>query len=145
MTSGADVRDWIALTGQDVDASGSITATFIVDTDWYLWIADRRSEHVACARGGPVFSAGELTFSVSRNGVEATHVSNQSTGYCPRPDSWEHVALTLEKAGISYPGSFGLECKFRLCKCGQVNIVKDAELSCDACGSRLPDEWNFYS
>jgi len=32
-----------------------IPATFIISTDEQLWIADRRSEHVACAAGEDVW------------------------------------------------------------------------------------------
>ena len=35
--------------------------TFVIGVDGVLRVADRRSEHVACAGGGDVLSAGELT------------------------------------------------------------------------------------
>lgn len=56
-----DVRAWC-----EADRSQWITVTFAVDTDERLWIADRRSEHVACANGGDVLAAGELTFAVAK-------------------------------------------------------------------------------
>ena len=34
--------------------------TFVIDATALLRVADQRSEHVACAGGGPVLSAGEL-------------------------------------------------------------------------------------
>ena len=43
--------------------------TFVVDERGALRVADRRSEHVACAGGGVVFSAGELV-AVRDGGVE---------------------------------------------------------------------------
>jgi hypothetical protein len=58
--------------------------TFVVDEHGSLLIADRRSEHVACACGRPVLSAGEMFV----RGGEVVEVSNQSTGYCPEPESW---------------------------------------------------------
>ena len=59
-----DVLGWVRETGQEPDFSGMIPATFVVDSEGKLWIADRRSEHVACARGEDVLSAGEIFFCV---------------------------------------------------------------------------------
>src|SRR6266700_3873115 len=70
--SSEDVRRWIRQTGQDLDAAGSVTATFIIDESGGLRIADRRSEHVACAGGRPVRSAGEMTFTVRTTEVSVT-------------------------------------------------------------------------
>ena len=36
--------------------------TFVIDLEGTPLLAPRRSEHVACAGGGPVLSAGEITF-----------------------------------------------------------------------------------
>ncbi|BDA71358.1 hypothetical protein CAL7716_055240 [Calothrix sp. PCC 7716] len=57
--------------------------TVIIDVDEQLWIADRHSEHVQCARGQRVLSAGEITFTLASSNVLVSEVSNQSTGYCP--------------------------------------------------------------
>ena len=37
-------------------------ATFILNLEGQLWIATRNAEHVACARGKNVLSAGEIVF-----------------------------------------------------------------------------------
>jgi hypothetical protein len=114
--------------------------TFVVGVDGILRVADRRSEHVACAGGGEVLSAGEITAVRGR----VTDVSNQSTGYCPEPESWPAVADALDRAGIAHPGCFTFEVVFRRCtKCGERNLVKDSWFSCAICGNDLPLAWNF--
>ncbi len=142
VSSPADVRAWIADSLPDRPATSNVTATFVVDSDKRLWIADRRSEHVACSRGGAVFSAGEMTFGISANDLEVVHVTNQSTGFCPRPDSWPAVAAALDNAGIGHPGEFSERFEFRRCVCGQINLVKDEVYECGVCGADLPPEWN---
>jgi hypothetical protein len=72
-----DLQDWIKATGQRPDSQ--FVATYIIDKDGLLLIADRRSEHVACAGGKPVASADEMTFLVEGNQLEVIEVSNQST------------------------------------------------------------------
>src|SRR4051794_3229139 len=79
--SAADVLQWVAATRQVADAEGCVIATFVIDEAGTLFIADRRSEHVACAGGQPVRSAGEMTFEVAAPTVRVAGVSNQSTGY----------------------------------------------------------------
>ena len=140
-----DVRAWVDESSQDLDGNGSFTATFIVDIDRQLWIADRRSEHVACARGATVLSAGEITFTVSARDVDAVYLTNQSTGYCPEPESWSAVANSLDSAGIGHPNSFDVQCIFRRCTCGQINIVKNSDYTCAVCDSQLAPKWNFNS
>ncbi len=104
-----DVRHRIRQTGQDVDTAGNVAATFIIEDAGWLHIADQRSEHVACAGGRPVRSAGEMTFTVRRGDVRVTWVTNQSTGYCPEPDSWPAVESALARAGIEI---FGISTEF---------------------------------
>lgn len=82
----SDVLTWIADTFQRLDADRTITTTFIVAADGGLWIADRHSEHVVCARGEAVRSAGEMTFEVQKQQVAVVGLTNQSTGYCPEPE-----------------------------------------------------------
>ncbi len=125
------------------DPTNMVTVTFVVDTDGDLWIADRRSEHGACARGGPVLSAGEMTFQIDSDDVDAAHVTNQSTGYCPEPESWAAVATALEDAGISHGNDFDMRCEFRRCVCGQINIVKNGVYECGVCEAELPFDWNL--
>ena len=138
-----DVRDWIRRTGQSLER-GNVTVTFIVDTLGSLWIADRHSEHIACAAGQSVFSAGEMTFGVTGDEIYITAVSNQSLGYCPEPESWPAVAAALESAGISAPPYFTDAFLIRVCEnCGMKNIVKDGVYECGVCGNALPIAWNI--
>jgi hypothetical protein len=143
IASCADVRRWIATSFPPPNARNRETATFIVDENGHLWIADRRSEHVACARGGRVLSAGEITFEIVNDHVAATFVTNQSTGYCPQPESWSNVAAALDKAGIDRFDDFDARYEFRRCGCGQINIVKNGVFECSVCGAELPRDWNF--
>lgn len=139
-----DVRRWIRQTGQDADAAGNVVATFVIDEAGWLRIADRRSEHVACAGSRPVRSAGEMTFTVRMSGVSVTWVSNQSTGYCPEPDSWPAVEAALARAGIAAPDGFSRAFDLRRCpRCRSINIVKDGVFECGVCSTPLPGEWNF--
>lgn len=55
------------------------TVTFVIDAKGKLRIADRRSEHFACAGCGDVLSAGEMTFGWN-GGCVLENVTNQSTG-----------------------------------------------------------------
>jgi hypothetical protein len=111
----ADVTRWVADTRQKLDPDRCVTATFVVRTDGQLWIADRHSEHVACAEGGDVLSAGEMTFRVRGSEIEVVEVTNQSLGYCPEPESWPAVEAALAQAGIEYPDSFTAAFTFRRC------------------------------
>lgn len=135
-------------------ASDDGTMTFVIDTNGILRVASRRSEHVACAGGGDVLSAGELTAVVATKGGEGgevvvvvvvvSDISNQSTGYCPEPESWPAVASALESAGITHPGHFTYEAIFRRCiQCGERNLVKDDWFVCALCDAELPEKWNF--
>jgi hypothetical protein len=136
-----DVRRWVRDAAQGLVA-GSVIATFVVDTFGVLRIADRRSEHVACAGGQPVRSAGEITFAVEAT-VEVVVVSNQSTGYCPEPQSWPAVAAALSAAGLEPPPGFIPACVFRRCPaCGNINVVKDDLFECGVCAAELPAAYN---
>ena len=136
-----DVRAWVGNTAQ-VPSGGLVIATFVVDAAGILLVADRRSEHVACAGGRPVRSAGEVTFAVGRS-VAVAGVSNQSTGYCPEPASWPAVAAALAAAGLEPPAAFALACEFRRCvACGTLTLVKDGVFECAVCGAHLPAAYN---
>src|SRR6186997_241585 len=91
ITSAADLLAWVRGTGQRPGPDGLVAATFVIDANGDLLVADRRSEHVACAGGGPVLSAGETFFGVEGDRREVAEVSNQSTGFCPEPESWPAV------------------------------------------------------
>jgi len=131
-----DVVYWMRISG--VVGAGERVATFIVDVAGRLWIADRHSEHVACADGQPVLSAGEMTFAIDRRGVEVVGVSNQSLGYCPSIGSWPAVAAALDAINIRHPGQFTAAYVIVRCRaCDTRNIVKDDVYECAVCGSAL--------
>jgi hypothetical protein len=126
--------------GDAIDAKRAGTFTFVVTTDGVLRVAPRHSEHVVCAAGGEVLSAGEIRVERAR----VVSVSNQSTGYCPEPESWPAVAAALDRAGIAHSGGFTDVMIFRKCpECAQRNIVKDGDFTCAVCGAALPEKWNF--
>lgn len=78
-----DLKHWLHRTGQQPNREGQFVVTFVVDEHGILHIADRGSEHVACAEGGPVRSAGEMFLLPTDGGLRVEAVSNQSTGYLP--------------------------------------------------------------
>lgn len=120
----------------------SVTFTFVIDRNRELWIADRRSEHVACARGGPVLAAGELT--VEGSDGEIAGITNQSTGFCPKGESWSVVAQVLGDLGIFHPDGWTFEFEFRRCpNCKQIQVIKENDFECPVCEEELPREWNF--
>jgi len=122
-------------------ASGERAATFVVGVDEQLRIADRRSEHVACAGALEVLAAGEMFFDDAAN---VAAVSNLSSGFCPEPASWAAVGAALDRAGIRHPGRFTEAFEFRRCEaCGERNLVKDDDYTCAICGAALPAAWNF--
>ncbi|MEV6055195.1 hypothetical protein [Streptomyces sp. NPDC052107] len=117
--------------------------TFVIGLDGALRLAPRRSEHVACAGGEPVLSAGEIGFGADAGRWTVREVSNQSTGYCPDAGSWSAVAQALDRAGVARPGSFTHEVVFRRCRtCGQHNIVREGHFVCVFCDADLPERWN---
>lgn len=141
--SAADITRWIQASGQRPGPDGSIIATFVIDAAGVLLVADRRTEHVACAGRQPVQSAGEMTFSVDGSEVEIAAVSNQSTGYCPEPESWPAVSAALDRARLVSPVGFALACDFRLClRCCAKNLVKDGIFECGVCSADLPAVYN---
>ncbi|WP_329524974.1 hypothetical protein [Streptomyces sp. NBC_01462] len=118
--------------------------TFVVDTDGVLRLAPRRSEHVACAGGGLVRSAGEISFSREAGRWVVGDVSNQSTGYCPDVSSWAAVAEALDAVGLGRPSGFTHEVVFRRCPgCQEHNIVREDDFVCVFCGSDVPEAWNL--
>ncbi|QDU41848.1 hypothetical protein Mal52_03020 [Symmachiella dynata] len=136
-----DIVEWLTRHSDDTEIDGTLVATFVIDRNGCLLVAPRRSEHVACAAGGPVLSAGEMTFTAEG---DVTEVSNQSTGFCPEPESWPHVAAALESVPLPHPGGFTTSIVFRLCPgCRERNIVKDGWFKCELCGASLPEHWNF--
>lgn len=141
--SAADVVRWIRETGQSPGADGCVIATLVVNAVGAIRVADRHSEHVACAGRQPVRSAGEITFRVAGGTVEVVAVSNQSTGYCPEGESWPSVSAALSAAGLEAPEGFALTCVFRRCpRCCSINVVKCGVFECGVCAGELPAEYN---
>lgn len=133
----ADLATWVRAQNE----GHQLIATYVLDDQRTLRVAPRRSEHVACAGGQPVYAAGELEATAEGDVVA---VSNQSTGYCPDPSCWLELEAALEAASLVHPGRFTVEITFRRCpECGQRNIVKDNWFECDVCGAALPTAWNF--
>lgn len=136
-----DVAAWLATRGHEERAE---PFTFVVGLDGALRLAPRRSEHVACAGGAPVLSAGEITFAWDGDAWTVSAVSNQSTGYCPDPDSWPAVDEALDRAGLTHPGHFTDAIVFRRCpRCRERNVVKDDHFVCAVCDADLPRAWNL--
>lgn len=144
ITSVSDFRNWLHDTAQIPGRDGWIAVTFVIDQEGRLRVADRHSEHVACAGGEPVRSAGEMFLAIADERIEVMAASNQSSGYCPEPESWPAVAAALDSIGVAHPGRFTDEIVFRRCLgCGERNIVKDGWFVCGSCGTELPADWNF--
>jgi hypothetical protein len=143
ITSPAEAVRWIASTADGSRTSTEVTVTFVVSAEGALLVADRHSEHVACAGGRPVRAAGEMCFALEGARVTVTRVSNQSTGYCPEPESWAEVVAALSAAGLEPPDGFDPRCAFRRCvKCGSLNLVKGGVFEC---GAELPAEYNVQT
>ncbi|WP_145230449.1 hypothetical protein [Gimesia algae] len=127
----------------DLHESPFLTVTFVIDKEGNLRICDRHQEHVACARGRPVLSAGEMTFAYQNADYHLERITNQSTGYCPEPDSWQVVDSALKQLGIQYPDFFEPAYDFRRCpRCTQINLIKDNYYYCAVCETDLPAFWN---
>ncbi|MFF4544857.1 NUDIX hydrolase [Streptomyces sp. NPDC001406] len=136
----ADFARWVSARGA-VELAEPFT--FVVDPEGVLRLAPRRSEHVVCAGGGPVLSAGEMSFREDCGRWAVDEVSNQSTGYCPDAGSWPAVADALDRAGLVRPGGFTHEVVFRRCvSCWQVNVVREDHFVCVLCDADLPPDWN---
>ena len=136
------LRGWLSAEG--LGRGRELTVTFVVDAEGILRLADRHSEHVACAAGGPVRAAGEMTFAMTEERASVAQVSNQSTGFCPEPSSWLEVQAALDALGVEHSGRFSEAFDFRKCpSCNQINLIKDDNYECDACEAELPRRWNF--
>jgi hypothetical protein len=144
VTSPADVLAWMESQQLNRPMAGEVTVTYVVDQEGRLRIADRRSEHVACAGGRSVLAAGEMTFNVDRATVKVAGTTNQSAGYCPEPSCWKAVQRALTDAGITHPDGFTQQFEFRRCpSCQSINLVKDANFRCELCRAPLPRNWNL--
>jgi hypothetical protein len=118
--------------------------TFVIDLTGTLRLAPQRSEHVACADGEPVLSAGEISFAPDHDRWTISEISNQSTGYCPDVTSWPAVTAALDRPGLVHPATFTYPIIFRRCpRCSERNIVKDDRYVCAICETPLPSAWNM--
>ena len=144
ITAPSDVREWVSKTRQTIIGE-ELTVTFIISEERQLIISDRHSEHVVCAGGRNVLSAGEMTFCFDRGEeLSVSELSNQSTGYCPQPSSWQVVEAVLDQLGIAHPGRFTRAFEFRYCyRCDTRNLIKENIFECAVCGADLPLTWNF--
>ncbi|WP_437087535.1 hypothetical protein [Streptomyces sp. enrichment culture] len=139
--SAADFDGWVAEQPAEELAE---PFTFVVGVDGVLRLAPRRSEHVACAGGDRVLSAGEIGFVREAGRWAVSEVSNQSTGYCPDGRSWAEVARALDAVALPRPSGFTHEVVFRRCtRCREHNIVREDDFVCVFCGSYLPPVWNM--
>lgn len=135
-----DLSRWRQSHVSDLDREGYVAATYILDEDSHLWLAHRRTEHVACARGGPVLAAGEIFLG---DVPEIGRITNQSTGYCPSVDCWETLSGYLIALGITCPEGFDPAFEFRKCsQCQQIQLVRDAYFFCQHCDAVLDLSWN---
>lgn len=138
--SAADFETWV---GERSVAELAEPFTFVVGTDGVLRLAPRRSEHVACAGGAMVLSAGEIRFTREADRWTVGEVSNHSTGYCADVSSWPEVARALDTVELGRPSGFTHEVVFRRCPgCQEHNIVREDHFVCVFCGSDLPEAWN---
>ena len=97
-----------------------------------------------CAGGKKVLSAGEITFNFEKAIVSVIEISNESTGYCPKPDSWEVIELVFNRLKIAHPKYFTSAFEFRLCEyCLTKNLIKEEVYECAVCGTNLDLNWNF--
>ncbi|MFE2418636.1 hypothetical protein [Streptomyces hokutonensis] len=140
ISSKADFSGWI---GERSAAEMAEPFTYVIGMDGALRLAPRRSEHVTCAGGDKVLSAGEITFVRAVDQWTVSEVSNQSTGYCPDTTSWPAVARALDDVELVRPSGFTHAVVFRRCpECQEHNIVREDDFVCVFCDSDLPAAWN---
>jgi hypothetical protein len=142
--SPGDLALWGAKKAPSNKPNHEFVVTFVVCEDGFLLIADRRSEHVACAGGQAVLAAGELSFAILKHGVQILWITNQSTGYCPEPSCWIAVASAVRRAGADPPDGFSQTFDYRRCEhCQTITIIKDGLFRCEVCRAKLPELWNL--
>ena len=146
LQSEAGLRAWVTGSGVRLRRGAQITFTFVLLPPEQLFLADRRSEHISCARGHAVLSAGEMTFLFDGTRLLLDEVTNQSTGYCPEPESWPAVRDALVSLGLKAPDQFTYAFEFRFCSnCRVTSIIKNQIFECPACGGELPHDWNYHT
>ncbi len=128
----------------DFQGKEPVTLAYVVDISGVLRLRERNSEHVQIANGEKVLGAGEITVDSGSNRPGVIRITNLSTGYCPRPDSWEAVRESMARAGLDHPEDFTTIYSFRRCdNCNLLNVIKDDYFWCEACSSELSAEWNI--
>jgi len=145
ITSVDDLERWIKTNNQQGDDYGNIVVTFVILPHYELRISDRHIEHVQCANRSKVLSAGEITLEVEKTTVlSIPQITNQSTGYCPSIESWEHVEKALEVLEISKPTQFEPAYYFSYCEsCQSLKIIKDEDYFCYTCQEALMTSKTF--
>ncbi len=142
------IEQWIRESEQRPEG-GLVIATYVVDGNRAFRVADRHSEHVACAGGGPVLAAGEASFQRQKKEHIIVGLSNLSRGFCPEPDCVLAVVTALDRAHVSHPARLTEAYLFRRCQevdCesgGEVQVVPLDGRWCKACGSPLPEQRNI--
>ncbi|NER32623.1 MAG: hypothetical protein F6J93_00835 [Oscillatoria sp. SIO1A7] len=138
-----EIENWMSSLEREPNAAGLMPASFVVDLNGHMRVADSNSEHIAVAGGMPVLAAGKIFFGTGDRSLEVVEITNQATGFCPEPKSWEAVAKAIEKVPLSHPGKFTSEYVYRRCEsCGELNVVKGNLFICDFCNASLPKVWN---
>ncbi|MGB0930775.1 MAG: hypothetical protein ACPGVB_08365 [Chitinophagales bacterium] len=142
-----EILNWIVQNIGKPKKDDLIVCTFIINLKSELVIGDRHSEHVQCANGENVKSAGEIGFQIDKSKVHIGSITNQSTGYCPSSASWSEVEKALKKIdGINIPEGFDSEFIFSYCpNCKTRQIVKDEFYFCPKCEQRLLSENEFQT
>ncbi len=141
-----DIYRWIMKHLHNSKVGEVVICTFIINLEGQLVIADRHSEHVQCAFGEAVKSAGEIVFLIEKGQhITIDSITNQSTGYCPSADSWKAVEAALKKIdGLNIPNGFEPEFVFSYCpNCETRQIVREAFYYCPMCEGALLSEVEF--
>ncbi|MFC5599881.1 hypothetical protein [Deinococcus cellulosilyticus] len=121
--------------------SEGYTVTYVVLTSGELRMAERQTEHVACAEGGPVLAAGEMSFEIHKREMHITGLSNLSTGFCPEVGCLEQVLVLLSSLQVDLSVCNIYLFEFR--RCQSTNVMKYRDPFCVVCDAPLPEKWNF--
>lgn len=141
-----DIFHWINEQNESAKIGDLTICTFVIDLNGNLLIANRHSEHVQCAFGKDVLSAGEISFLIEKQQqIFIESITNQSTGYCPAASSWAEVEKALQKIeGLNVPDGFEPSFVFSYCpNCQTRQIVKEAFYYCPSCEGELLSEEAF--
>lgn len=139
-----DFITWTQQNQQKPERDLIFRATYVLDTLGKFLIADRHSEHVACAGGQSVLAEGEVGFTIQKKSVVIEEISNYSTGYCPDVLCFAEVQKTLNQINVLHPNWWTREAVFRRClNCKEKNLVKDSWFYCLICYAPLTENWNL--